>query len=686
FSYAPPIGCAPLEVCFIDQTTSSEPPVSWLWDFGDGGTSPEQNPCHIYTVPGTYTVSLTVTLGCGMQDTEVKPGCITVLPPAPAADFIATPTSGCCPLTVSFTDLSTGNPTSWHWDFGDGGTSTAQNPTHVYDCVGCNGCYTVTLTVSNDCGLDAETKVNYICVEHPPTAAFTFEPGPAPCTVCFTSLSTCAAVYEWNFGDGGPPSNEQNPCHTYAGDGVYNVTLTVVNACGVDTAEADVPVGDCGCNKTLSTPEVAPAALVPVMVDDPSGIMGFDITLTYCADLMSVVGVNAGDCLDGSWSLDWAVPAPGELRVIGFSFSPLVSVDPCSLFDVIFDCIEPAAVCPLGFGPIALSDSAGTPIPGVCTEPGTVSCGIDHLHYYFLDQCFPLGAGACPMDVLVRIEAHDEIHGLMAVNVPVELSTTCGLAVDQPVVNLVGGVWQGPIGLVAPHDDPLCGLCALRGTVVGMGQWDSGSFSPRAKGDVDGDCVIAIFDVVRAVNCMLGGCVTPPCGEYQLWAADTDCEAGRPCGNGVVEIFDLIRIIRYMMDGVWPCDAAPAARAAISAPVDVSLAVTEDDGEVAVAVKADNATGVAGLDLTVSWKQGSLDFLGAEAGRLVGDGWLVEAQEGHKSVRLIGLDVAGEELTASGGEVVVLRFAAKGGQPSKGIQLDSVVACDGSGNRMATAQ
>jgi serine protease len=85
-------------------------------------------------------------------------------PVAPTAEFVGDPTSGIAPLTVSFTDLSTGEPTSWDWDFGDGGGSAAQNPSHQYTSV---GTYTVSLTATNAYGSDTETKNNYITVTEP---------------------------------------------------------------------------------------------------------------------------------------------------------------------------------------------------------------------------------------------------------------------------------------------------------------------------------------------------------------------------------------------------------------------------------------------------------------------------------------------------------------------------------------
>jgi len=164
FLATPTEGIAPLTVEFSDLSTSA--PTAWSWDFGDGGTSSGQNPSHTYVAAGSYTVSLTAT-NAGGSDAETKEDYIAVSeppPPAPTANFSATPTAGTAPLALDFTDLSTGDPTSWSWDFGDGGTSTGQNPSHAYEAA---GIYTVTLTATNAGGSDAETKTNYISVAYP---------------------------------------------------------------------------------------------------------------------------------------------------------------------------------------------------------------------------------------------------------------------------------------------------------------------------------------------------------------------------------------------------------------------------------------------------------------------------------------------------------------------------------------
>jgi PKD repeat protein len=233
FSGTPISGNAPLTVTFSDLSTGS--PTSWSWNFGDGGTSTTQNPSHQYSAVGTYTISLTATNGCG-STTETKTGYISVSegPAVPVAEFSGTPTSGCSPLEVSFTDQSTGEVASWSWAFGDGGTSTAQSPSHTYNGT---GTYEVSLTVTGPGGSDTETKTGYITVSTSPVADFSGTPtsGNTPLTVSFSDLSTGNPTsWSWTFGDGGT-STTQSPSHQYSAAGTYTVSLTATNACGSST-------------------------------------------------------------------------------------------------------------------------------------------------------------------------------------------------------------------------------------------------------------------------------------------------------------------------------------------------------------------------------------------------------------------------------------------------------------------
>lgn len=164
FTAAPTTGGYPLTVQFTDLSTAA---TSYSWDFGDTGTSTQQNPIHTYTGMGSYTVTLTVTNSEG-SDTMTKTNYIVVTAPQmPVADFVADATDVAVGQSVTFTDLTTENPTSWAWTFEGGtpATGTAQNPVVTYNTV---GTFTVTLTATNIVGSDTETRVGYINVAEIP--------------------------------------------------------------------------------------------------------------------------------------------------------------------------------------------------------------------------------------------------------------------------------------------------------------------------------------------------------------------------------------------------------------------------------------------------------------------------------------------------------------------------------------
>jgi PKD repeat protein len=162
FTASPTSGTAPLSVQFTDTSTGS--PTSWAWDFGDGGTSTQQSPEHTFTTAGDYTVQLTAANAGGPSSTT-RSISVTAAPVKPTASFTASPSSGTAPLSVQFTDTSTGSPTSWAWDFGDGGTSIAQNPSHQFTG---NGIYTVQLTATNLQGSDSTTRTVTVADAPPP--------------------------------------------------------------------------------------------------------------------------------------------------------------------------------------------------------------------------------------------------------------------------------------------------------------------------------------------------------------------------------------------------------------------------------------------------------------------------------------------------------------------------------------
>jgi PKD repeat protein len=238
---------------FTDLSTNN--PTDWKWDFGDGTSGTGQNPDHVYLQPGSYDVTL-IASDAFTTISNTKKDYITIVN-TPQAAFVADKTKGITPFTVKFTDMSTGNPTQWAWNFGDGGTSIEQNPTHVYTTMGSSSTstYTVTLTATNANGFDDQTKVDYITVTQTPIAEFTVDSrqGKAPFIVKFRDLSAGnPTTWSWEFGDG-TGSSEQNPTHLYPYEGAYDVRLTVSNKFGTDSIL-----------KTGSTSQRSNAAPVPL--------------------------------------------------------------------------------------------------------------------------------------------------------------------------------------------------------------------------------------------------------------------------------------------------------------------------------------------------------------------------------------------------------------------------------------
>ncbi|HWQ44882.1 MAG TPA: PGF-pre-PGF domain-containing protein, partial [Methanosarcina barkeri] len=249
-------------VSFFDSSTGS--PTSWEWDFGDGNTSTQKNPTHVYGKMsvygmGGYTVNLTVTNSDG-SDTISKYGYVLIggdektVP----AHFSSNVTSGISPLTVLFRDTTYSEATDDFayfriWDFGDGtkveAFSEGKNDIYVYltHTYKKPGKYTVTLMSHDPAGKSVITKYNYITVIDPNTPVANFSSnvtqGYAPLAVQFNDISQKATSRTWDFnGDGQPESSDLNPVHVYANPGTYTVNLTVNNENGTASKKAAINV------------------------------------------------------------------------------------------------------------------------------------------------------------------------------------------------------------------------------------------------------------------------------------------------------------------------------------------------------------------------------------------------------------------------------------------------------------
>ncbi len=206
-------------VVFTNETNAGS--WNWLWRFGDGATSTDENPSHTYNALGDYTVTLVV------DNTECKDSIshtVSVLPKAPIADFDSIP-SGCEPLAISInnTSLNVDHPdTKYRWEFGDGSISTAKNPEYTYFDP---GIYRVELTVTGPGGISTKSQVVNV---YPSPRAY-FEVSPLFVFVndekvrCF-NLSQGADYYLWEFGDG-DTSKVKEPFHKYMESGVFDITL-----------------------------------------------------------------------------------------------------------------------------------------------------------------------------------------------------------------------------------------------------------------------------------------------------------------------------------------------------------------------------------------------------------------------------------------------------------------------------
>ncbi|MEZ5059372.1 MAG: PKD domain-containing protein [Saprospiraceae bacterium] len=224
----------------IDKTTVSFDNLSvngltYFWDLGDGNTSTDENPVHMYPRNGQYPVTLISYNDCDTVETILI---VEINGPIPNAEFSSDKRRFCAPQVVEFTDNSTEDPIAWEWTFpgGDPMTSTLQNPIVTYNTP---GTYPVTLKVTNIYGENNIVQTNYIIAEENPEADFEFTT--QGLLVAFANRSTGAFTYTWDFGDGNA-SFDENPNHTYANPGTYTVSLTIGNSCGSVTKTEEITV------------------------------------------------------------------------------------------------------------------------------------------------------------------------------------------------------------------------------------------------------------------------------------------------------------------------------------------------------------------------------------------------------------------------------------------------------------
>jgi PKD repeat protein len=347
-------GKIPFTVTFRDESLGS--PTHHMWDFGDGGKSTERNPVHIYEKPGLYSVKLTLSNQEENNSSERK-DFISVSPRIlPTAGFNVNANSGKAPFEGVFKSVSTGNPTQFSWDFGDGCTSDSQDPNHIYEKP---GKYAVSLTVTNDDGSDKTTKPGYIQVIAPPkdpskgqslkipliivsailligvvivgvwaingsnllqpnitaNANLKIDPslvpifsvdrtsGPAPLSVSFTDTSEGAPdTWLWEFGDGSS-SAKQNPVYTYQNPGDYSAQLLIAKNGSAKTPSRSQIISVAIPVKVVDTAAATPGGSSNPVDTIPSGKL--DFTANKVINSLYTVYFEASNVPNGTYSYHW---------------------------------------------------------------------------------------------------------------------------------------------------------------------------------------------------------------------------------------------------------------------------------------------------------------------------------------------------------------------------------------------
>jgi gliding motility-associated-like protein len=335
-------GCIPFTISPTPNVNAVDGVALYNWDFGDGGTSALQNPSHTYITQGTYTVKLFITTNDGCIDSSVFVNAVRAGNKS-LANFSALPTAQCVGQAIQFTDLTVPSD-RWSWDFGDAiGTSTLQNPAYTYLDT---GRFSIRLIAWNNGCADTLVKTNYITAL-PPVARFTSTFNCAnKLQVAFTDQSVLPQTWTWDFGDGFT-STAQNPVHSYAAFGNYNVSLTVTNGgCSntkiipivlfTETADFTVITSTICTIQTavFQTTGINPANIAAYFWDYGDGNSGFggpSVTHTYALPGLYSVSLTITDtrgCIS-------TISKPGAIRVWGpvsnFSFTPPAGCRPLNV-------------------------------------------------------------------------------------------------------------------------------------------------------------------------------------------------------------------------------------------------------------------------------------------------------------------------------------------------------------------
>jgi large repetitive protein len=279
----PSPSCVNAPTIFTNNTTGA---TVFDWDFGDGNSSAQNSPSNVYAAVGNYTVQLIASTANGCKDSMSTS--IELIKP-PVANFTQSPDTGCSPLIVNFTDLSSGSFISYNWNFGNGTSSNDTTPSFATYLNGSDDTsYIVVLTVSNLCA--SVSHKDTVTVFYPWVNAdfgtdFSFNCSPMYVQFGSLSLGTVTSM-QWDFGDGTTGSGSNPPMHTYyyngTNDTTYNITLYASNHCRADTITKSITVLPNYVNAFFNT-------------SSPSGCAPFTATFTDFSDGATNVSWDFGD-------------------------------------------------------------------------------------------------------------------------------------------------------------------------------------------------------------------------------------------------------------------------------------------------------------------------------------------------------------------------------------------------------
>ncbi|MEZ4722237.1 MAG: HYR domain-containing protein [Flavobacteriales bacterium] len=317
FTQSATSGCIPLSVTFTDTSSNV---TSRTWDFGNGETSTAISYNATYSSVGSFTVQLINTYSYGLVDTLIVSNAVTVNPPKAA--FSLNPQFGCAtPHTVFFTDGST-LPDTWNWNFGDAGTSTAQNPIHTYSTA---GTFSVRLIVTDTVFGCADTAYDTVIV-----------------SVLSASASVDSNVSCNGLSDGGltatPINNVGSPTYSW-NNGATTQSITAVPAGTYTVTVTDVN----GCTSTASSSVTQPSLLVASTVVDSNetclnannggltasasgGTLGYTYSWSNSATTASITGVSAGNYSVTITDANGCTDSASSAVVISSTFALSVSV------------------------------------------------------------------------------------------------------------------------------------------------------------------------------------------------------------------------------------------------------------------------------------------------------------------------------------------------------------------------